>query len=135
MEVAGSATGAATDEKTVSSTTAVDIGRHKSSKEKADVSVPKTSLSALGEAEYEGWLLVQTGASKKGGDWKKRWSVVANFALYHFENKEASAQAVGFVPLPSYTTASAHDVKQDFAFALEHPSARSYVLAAGTLDQ
>ncbi|XP_067655336.1 uncharacterized protein [Haliotis asinina] len=103
------------------------------------IKAPSAKRNPASTVMRKGWLYrFESGAI--GKTWKKRWCVIADFALFVYKDGDET-NVVTSVLLPSYrinTITTADQVYRDFGFKLEHENTKTLYFATdnqGDLDR
>ncbi|XP_059177370.1 uncharacterized protein LOC131956792 isoform X2 [Physella acuta] len=94
------------------------------------VKAPSSKRNPDSEVIKRGWLyrLETSGISKS---WKKRWCVLADFALFIYKDED-EALTLNSILLPSYRInpcTEADNIKRNFAFKVEHENTKTLYFA------
>ncbi|XP_055957642.1 uncharacterized protein LOC126823425 isoform X2 [Patella vulgata] len=99
--------------------------------------VPAAKRSPDAQVTRKGWLhrYESSGIGKK--TWRKRWCVLAEYALFFYKD-EKEKHSLGSILLPSYrinNCDSSDVVNKAFAFKIEHENTKTCYLAADSIDE
>ncbi|KAK3766182.1 hypothetical protein RRG08_025182 [Elysia crispata] len=97
------------------------------------VKAPSAKRNPQAVVVKRGWLhrLENTGLSKSKA-WKKRWCVLADFALFIYKGDDEQT-TLDSILLPSYRinpSTEADNIKRNFVFKVEHENTKTLYLAA-----